>query len=318
MTRRTFQPALGPLKIESSSPERLHTGSSLENFDNMSAQSSDSVYSAQRHHRQNSSWTSTSHYNELVSPYSSQQRTPCAMQTHYPQPKPEPSLPSIHYLTDNTGYPSAPYAYGTTGGAYNDHRNYTVKAEPSYPLKSETASYYDASSRYGQHHPQVNRAHATTMDYQRYPSMMFDYTKGYCPTPYSVEYLPSPTSSQHPVSPTASNGDGCGISHGRRRRGNLPKQITDYLKGWFMEHLDHPYPTEEEKQVFVQQTRLSIAQVCPFYTSHYDSWLISLLDRSAIGSSMREGDICPRGASNVPKPPVETPTVRQQSMIQIR
>ncbi len=260
MTRRTFQPASGPLKIEPSSPERIHPGGSLDNFDHMSSQSSDSAYSSQRHHRQNSSWTSASHYNEMVSPYSSQQRAPCAIQTQFAHPKVEPSLPSIHYLTDNTGYSSGSYGYGHPGGGYGDHRNYGVKSEPSYAIKSEPASYFDSPHRYGQNHSQMSRPHPSNMEYQRYPSVMYDYPKGYCPSPYGVDYIPSPTGSHHPVSPTVSNGDGCTIG-GRRRRGNLPKQITEYLKAWFMDHLAHPYPSEEEKQQFVNDTNLSIAQV---------------------------------------------------------
>lgn len=51
-------------------------------------------------------------------------------------------------------------------------------------------------------------------------------------------------------------------SRGKRRRGNLPKPVTDVLRAWFHEHLDHPYPTEEDKQVFMNQTGLSISQVC--------------------------------------------------------
>lgn len=47
----------------------------------------------------------------------------------------------------------------------------------------------------------------------------------------------------------------------KRRRGNLPKPVTDILRAWFMEHLDHPYPSEEDKQTFMQRTGLSISQV---------------------------------------------------------
>jgi hypothetical protein len=51
-------------------------------------------------------------------------------------------------------------------------------------------------------------------------------------------------------------------SRGKRRRGNLPKPVTDILRAWFHEHLDHPYPTEEDKQIFMARTNLSISQVC--------------------------------------------------------
>ncbi|OKP11752.1 hypothetical protein PENSUB_2824 [Penicillium subrubescens] len=46
----------------------------------------------------------------------------------------------------------------------------------------------------------------------------------------------------------------------KRRRGNLPKPVTDILRAWFHEHLDHPYPSEEDKQMFMTRTGLSINQ----------------------------------------------------------
>jgi hypothetical protein len=50
-------------------------------------------------------------------------------------------------------------------------------------------------------------------------------------------------------------------SRNKRRRGNLPKPVTDILKQWFHEHLDHPYPSEEDKQMFIARTGLTISQV---------------------------------------------------------
>ena len=261
MTRRTFQSTSGRIKIEPPSPERLPNGSSIENFDGMSAQSGDSTYAAHRHHRQNSSWTSPSQYTELVGPYGGQQRTPCPIQTSFPQPKLEPCLPSIHDLTYPPLSTPATYTYGSSAGPYGDHRNYAIKAEPPYPVKVESQSYYDSSqSRYGHSYQQVNRPSAPPLDYGGYPSM-YHYKSIAFPSPYPVEYIPSPTSPHHPVSPTVSNGGDCLGAGGRKRRGNLPKGVTDYLKRWFMAHLEHPYPSEDEKQQFAHDTNLSIPQV---------------------------------------------------------
>lgn len=47
----------------------------------------------------------------------------------------------------------------------------------------------------------------------------------------------------------------------RRRRGNLPRDTTDLLKQWFADHLGHPYPTEDEKQMLCRQTGLQMTQV---------------------------------------------------------
>jgi hypothetical protein len=47
----------------------------------------------------------------------------------------------------------------------------------------------------------------------------------------------------------------------KKRRGNLPKAVTDTLRMWFADHISHPYPSEEEKQDLMNQTGLTISQV---------------------------------------------------------
>jgi hypothetical protein len=47
----------------------------------------------------------------------------------------------------------------------------------------------------------------------------------------------------------------------KQRRANLPISVTDILRAWFHEHLDHPYPTGEDKQMFATLTGLNISQV---------------------------------------------------------
>jgi hypothetical protein len=46
----------------------------------------------------------------------------------------------------------------------------------------------------------------------------------------------------------------------RKRRGNLPKETTDRLRAWFRAHLQHPYPTEDEKQDLMRQTGLQMSK----------------------------------------------------------
>ncbi|KAH8805713.1 hypothetical protein F5884DRAFT_456452 [Xylogone sp. PMI_703] len=52
----------------------------------------------------------------------------------------------------------------------------------------------------------------------------------------------------------------------RKRRGNLPKKTTDLLRTWFKLHLQHPYPTEDEKQELMRQTDLQMSML-----SHYQA-----------------------------------------------
>ncbi|KAJ5899754.1 hypothetical protein N7495_004498 [Penicillium taxi] len=69
----------------------------------------------------------------------------------------------------------------------------------------------------------------------------------------------------------------------KRRRGNLPKPVTDILRAWFHEHLDHPYPSEEDKQMFMTRTNLSISQI--------SNWFINARRRQlpALRNQMRSG-----------------------------
>ncbi|TQV91382.1 homeobox transcription factor [Cordyceps javanica] len=51
----------------------------------------------------------------------------------------------------------------------------------------------------------------------------------------------------------------------RKRRGNLPKETTDKLRSWFVAHLQHPYPTEDEKQELMRQTGLQMNQISNWF-----------------------------------------------------
>ena len=75
----------------------------------------------------------------------------------------------------------------------------------------------------------------------------------------------------------------------KRRRGNLPKTVTDTLRVWFTEHIAHPYPTEEEKQILMSQTGLTISQVRQWRTERVEvtadklqisNWFINARRRS--------------------------------------
>lgn len=53
-----------------------------------------------------------------------------------------------------------------------------------------------------------------------------------------------------------------------RKRGKLPKHVTDYLKEWLHRHADHPYPSEDEKKQLCHTTGLSMSQV--------SNWMINV------------------------------------------
>lgn len=70
------------------------------------------------------------------------------------------------------------------------------------------------------------------------------------------------------VAETGYGGEGMGgeKSGGRKRRGNLPKETTDKLRAWFVGHLHHPYPTEDEKQDLMVRTGLQMSE---FFSSFF-------------------------------------------------
>ncbi|KAJ5653127.1 hypothetical protein N7490_000130 [Penicillium lividum] len=92
----------------------------------------------------------------------------------------------------------------------------------------------------------------------------------------------SPAMMGHPQANFAVMGDQIDPKS-KRRRGNLPKPVTDILRTWFHDHLDHPYPSEEDKQQFMTRTGLSISQI--------SNWFINARRRQlpALRNQMRGG-----------------------------
>ncbi len=89
------------------------------------------------------------------------------------------------------------------------------------------------------------------------------------PSTYSLSHDRTPFSnSHHNVYPGSSfpyglERDDGNDSKQRKRRGNLPKETTDKLRAWFVTHLQHPYPTEDEKQELMRQTGLQMSTFSP-------------------------------------------------------
>jgi len=50
-------------------------------------------------------------------------------------------------------------------------------------------------------------------------------------------------------------------NHSKKKRRALPKKATEHLSTWFFEHLNDPYPSEEEKSILAAQGGLTITQV---------------------------------------------------------
>ncbi|KAI9227902.1 MAG: homeobox KN domain-containing protein, partial [Piptocephalis tieghemiana] len=50
-----------------------------------------------------------------------------------------------------------------------------------------------------------------------------------------------------------------------RRGGHLPKSVTEHLRAWLLSHVEHPYPTEDEKMMLASETNLTPAQVANWF-----------------------------------------------------
>lgn len=129
---------------------------------------------------------------------------------------------------------------------------------------ARSMSYNDGQyARYATPYSQTSRPYQTT-DYTRFGTTApYDYRYGnstYRPSYADMNYAPHAMVGSQPAT-FGVQGDLSGGGHPRRRRGNLPKPVTDILRSWFHDHLDHPYPSEDDKQIFIQKTGLSISQV---------------------------------------------------------
>ncbi|KAG8685071.1 hypothetical protein FRC09_014978, partial [Ceratobasidium sp. 395] len=65
-----------------------------------------------------------------------------------------------------------------------------------------------------------------------------------------------------------------------RRRGKLPKHVTETLRTWLLSHADHPYPTEEEKKMLCNVTGLTLSQV--------SNWMINARRRILVPASKQQ------------------------------
>lgn len=147
--------------------------------------------------------------------------------------------------------PPPPYhnQYNTLNGqssSYNTARGY------SDGESHRGDAYYSASRLGGPHYhsssstyaPPVSCGYQVPPNYSGHYSSQngHQYQNGY---PWPMQFESEDMTSQVP----------------KKRRGNLPRDVTDLLKQWFEEHLAHPYPTEEEKQMLCRRTGLAMTQV---------------------------------------------------------
>ena len=145
--------------------------------------------------------------------------------------------------------------------------------------RSSFSEYALESSRSGaQTYPQLSSSQFDPPMSSYHPALTYGYQQprgqSYSgPSSYSLSHDRSPFSSNHHTAyPGSSFPYGLerdeNDSKQRKRRGNLPKETTDKLRAWFVAHLQHPYPTEDEKQELMRQTGLQMSKLSCFHYNY--------------------------------------------------
>ena len=228
-----------------------------DSFDDFSSRHTETAYQLQNPQRNPSTWSATQQYTDMAATYGTQRPYQSHNMAGY---RPNEGLPPIRDLGQLSKYGSYEPSYissnGQTPHMYSQSNN--VQHESGrYGVRPDT--YPDGTAR-GYSHTYPSNAQSYGLSslarpiYGEYGSPT--YPRGEFYPPYGLTSMNGASSPLTPASVGEST-DG----RNRRRRGNLPKSITDRLRGWFQDHLDHPYPSEEEKQMFMMQTGLTINQV---------------------------------------------------------
>jgi hypothetical protein len=148
------------------------------------------------------------------------------------------------------------HGYNYANGYEPEQSRYLSRRTPMHDQTQRSRQNYSESNGNGALCPSVLTRHLPA----------YDASRGY--VPLSAGYIDAEYSLH---SPHQANGalysnfgmlGDAGDSKSKKRRGNLPKPVTDILRAWFHEHLDHPYPSEDDKQMLIARTGLTISQVC--------------------------------------------------------
>lgn len=143
--------------------------------------------------------------------------------------------------------------------AFAQHNGYHQNSEPrrGYP-------------QYGQHQPIYRQ--------DSYPPHGYPQDSYYPPLEHRHGPFPQPGSQQnfyeqrarserlHYAHPWGGHSDSAVSPRGgdggkNKRRGNLPKEVTEKLYAWLYGHLNHPYPTEDEKQKMMRETNMQMSKI---------------------------------------------------------
>lgn len=101
-------------------------------------------------------------------------------------------------------------------------------------------------------------------------------------------------SSPPPLTVSATKKSGAGSNEQKkRRRGNLPKEVTEFLKRWLVQHKKHPYPSEKEKIDLAHQTGLTVNQISNWFINARRRILQPMLESEGIQAHLLSYSFAP-------------------------
>ncbi|KAK4448605.1 hypothetical protein QBC34DRAFT_111523 [Podospora aff. communis PSN243] len=198
------------------------------------------------------SWTSpsrTSPFLSHTSSFTSMRESAPPMETTE-RMGPRPMLPRLPSMDFDRGSATIPRIRGRSDDNY-DSLKHSPMGRPLESAGPSHSHFRSGSSMFSYHHP------------SRVQSLSLGSVQMYDRTPFSPSSY-GPSYPEH-IRYSEMGGMGHGDNKQRKRRGNLPKETTDKLRAWFMAHLQHPYPTEDEKQKLMQQTGLQMNQISNWF-----------------------------------------------------
>ncbi|CAF0998034.1 unnamed protein product [Rotaria sp. Silwood1] len=77
----------------------------------------------------------------------------------------------------------------------------------------------------------------------------------------------------------------------QKKRGIFPKAATSLMRAWLFQHLNHPYPSEEQKKILARETNLNILQVNNWFINARRRIVQPMIDqsnRAVIGSEYND------------------------------
>ncbi|TLD33360.1 hypothetical protein PspLS_00368 [Pyricularia sp. CBS 133598] len=223
-------------------------------------------------------------------------RSPAAIEQNDPMDRQRPTLPSLPHLNFDRSPMEA------QSHMHHHHQPHPHQQQHGHHVRAMSGDEYMMEQHRGmvQQHPHS----AVEPGYRQpapsgypypyhHPSRSQSLSMGAMPPMDRMPFSPSGYSAYHGDYMRMNDMGGMGFNGDnkqRKRRGNLPKETTDKLRAWFLAHLSHPYPTEDEKQELMRQTGLQMNQI--------SNWFINARRRqlpAMINNARAESDALAQG-----------------------